>query len=71
MTAMAKIYARRVEDGAKDFNQINNKYKNDVKEVLAEDALAYRYGMSPERYEEITGEHLDVPEPEEPETPEE
>lgn len=67
MTAMGKIYARRVEDGAKTFDQVPNKYKNDVKEILAEDALAYRNGMSPERYEDITGEPLEIPEPEEPE----
>ena len=53
---MARIWANRLEAGTKTWANVPLSRKAAVKAVLREDVENHHNGMTPERYEEITGE---------------
>lgn len=54
---MVKIYARRIWDGAYDFDKVPAKYKNGVVEQMQADVAAGLH--TPEEYKDRTG--MDYP----------
>ena len=55
--AMAKIYARRIWDGAYEFDDVPAKYKDKVIIIMQEDVASGAH--TPEEYKERTG--MDYP----------
>lgn len=53
---MARIWANCVEKKTKKYSDCPARYKNDMKQFLYDDTAAGINEMTPERYEEITGE---------------
>lgn len=61
MSAMAKIWHKRILAGTQDYANCPIKYRVEVKEMLIEDV---EVGIiTAEQYEEITGEPYPEPEP--------
>lgn len=62
MSAMAKIWHKRILAGTQSYDDCPLKYKGEVKELLIQDV---ELGIiTPEQYEEITGEPYPVEEQE-------
>lgn len=59
MTARGKILAKSVAKGTKTFESVPAGYVEDVKEWLKTWVATSEYGMTAEKYEEITGEPYD------------
>lgn len=53
---MNRIWANRLEAGTKIWLEVPNSRKNAVKAILAEDVVNGINDMTPEKYQEITGE---------------
>ena len=58
MSAMAKVWHKRILAGTQEYSKCPLKYKEEVKELLILDVDSGV--ITPERYEEITGEPYPV-----------
>lgn len=57
---MNRIWANRLEAGTQVWASVPNSRKEGVKAILREDVQNHHNGMTPERYEEITGEPYEM-----------
>ena len=60
MSAIARIWANRLEAGTFTWDDCPVYRKADVKEVLKQDVETGRGGMTSSKYEEITGEKYEA-----------
>ena len=57
---MARIWTNCIEKGTKQLSSCPDRYFSDVMNLLYQDTIRQVNGMTPEKYEEITGDPFPV-----------